>query len=131
MLILAIIVRGLAVGWIVRLAFGRTGRRIDWTMAFVDGLGGSIVGGLIASLVAGDGLALKPSGLIGSFVGALIMTLAWQTYKKRQRAAARTPAPEALGEHLKIWHQTARVRSHAWTCSTARISVRHARPIPW
>lgn len=91
MLILAVIVFGMAIGWIVQLALGRTSRQVDWTMAFVAGLGGSFVGGLLASLIAGDGLALKPSGLIGSLVGALIITLAWQAYNKRQNAAARAP----------------------------------------
>ena len=51
---------------------------IDWTLAFVAGLVGSFVGGLLFSLIAGDGLALKPSGLVGSFVGALAVTVIWQ-----------------------------------------------------
>ena len=91
-LILAVIIFGLGVGWIVQLALGRTSRQVDWTMAFVAGIGGSFVGGLLASLISGDGLAIKPSGLIGSLVGALIITLAWQAYNKRQRAAERTEA---------------------------------------
>jgi len=36
------------------------------------------------SLLAGDGLELRPSGLIGSFVGALLLTLAWGWYDKRR-----------------------------------------------
>jgi len=94
MLILAIIVFGMAVGWIVQLALGRSRGQIDWTMAIFAGLGGSFVGGLLASLIAGDGVALKPSGLIGSLVGALIITLAWQAYNKRKQDAARTPEPK-------------------------------------
>lgn len=94
MLILAIIVFGMAVGWIVQLALGRNRGQIDWQMAFFAGLGGSFVGGLLASLIAGDGIALKPSGLIGSLVGALIITLAWQAYNRRQQDAARTPEPK-------------------------------------
>lgn len=46
---------------------------------------GSFVGGLLASLIAGDGLELQPSGLIGSFVGAIIVLLIWN-------AVARKPA---------------------------------------
>lgn len=91
MLILAIIILGMAVGWIVQLALGRTRRQIDWTLALVAGFGGSFVGGLLASLIAGDGLALRASGLIGSFVGALIITLIWQAVTKRQHAAEREP----------------------------------------
>ena len=74
MLIIAIILLGMLAGAAAQLIF-RSGRRgIDWTVAIVVGLIGSFVGGLLASLIAGDGLALRPSGLIGSFIGALIVT---------------------------------------------------------
>ena len=92
MLILALLVAGIAVGWVVQLLLGRSQSQVDWTMAFVAGIGGSFVGGLLASLLAGDGLAIRPSGLIGSFVGALIITLAWQQWNKKQRADARAAA---------------------------------------
>ena len=48
---------------------------------------GSFIGGLLASLIAGDGLELKPSGLIGSFIGAVLVTLVW-----RWLAGRRAPA---------------------------------------
>ena len=51
----------------------------------VAGLVGSFVGGLLVSLLAGDGLALRPSGLIGSFVGAILVTLGWNYWQGRQR----------------------------------------------
>jgi uncharacterized membrane protein YeaQ/YmgE (transglycosylase-associated protein family) len=73
-LILAIIVFGLAVGWVAQLILGRRGRGIDWGLALIAGLLGSFVGGLLASLIAGDGLHLRPSGLIGSIVGAVVVT---------------------------------------------------------
>jgi len=92
MLILAIIVAGMAVGWVVQLLLGRSRRQVDWTMALFAGLGGSFVGGLLGSLIAGDGLAIRPSGLIGSFVGALIVTLIWQQVDKKRSADARTQA---------------------------------------
>lgn len=72
MLILAMIVLGLAAGWVAQLVLG-SGRQIDWQLALVTGLIGSFVGGLLASLVAGDGLAIRPSGLIGSILGAVIV----------------------------------------------------------
>jgi uncharacterized membrane protein YeaQ/YmgE (transglycosylase-associated protein family) len=53
------------------------GRRIDWGMALIAGLTGSFVGGLLVSLLAGDGLDLRPSGLIGSILGATIVTAVW------------------------------------------------------
>lgn len=86
MLILAIIIGGMFVGWLAQLLLGRTSRQVDWGMALVAGLGGSFVGGLLVSLLAGDGLAIKPSGLIGSFVGALLVTIGWQAINKKRRA---------------------------------------------
>ena len=86
MLILGLILFGMLVGAGAQLILGREGGRVDWTMAIVAGLVGSFVGGLLASLIAGDGLELQPSGLIGSFVGALLLTLAWGWYDKRRTA---------------------------------------------
>lgn len=84
MLILAIIVFGLLAGGLAQLVLGRSMRDVNWTIAIVTGLVGSFVGGLLVSLLAGDGLELRPSGLIGSFVGALLLTLAWSWYDKRR-----------------------------------------------
>jgi uncharacterized membrane protein YeaQ/YmgE (transglycosylase-associated protein family) len=89
-LILGIIGFGMLVGALAQLILGRGGRGFDWGMALVAGIVGSFVGGLIASLIAGDGLAFKPSGIIGSIVGALIVTAIW-----RALAARRTPPPTA------------------------------------
>src|SRR4051794_17783618 len=41
-------------------------------MAIIAGIAGSFLGGLLASLIAGDGLKLRPSGFIGSIAGAVI-----------------------------------------------------------
>ncbi|HEX5937222.1 MAG TPA: GlsB/YeaQ/YmgE family stress response membrane protein [Actinomycetota bacterium] len=73
MLILAIIVIGIAAGWVAQLVLERGGRETDWTLAFVTGVIGSFVGGLLFSLIAGDGLELRMSGLIGSVVGAIVV----------------------------------------------------------
>ena len=83
MLILGIIAFGILVGWLAQLVLGRRGRQVDWALALIAGIGGSFVGGLLASLIAGDGLDLKPSGLIGSFVGALIVTAIALKVRKR------------------------------------------------
>lgn len=91
MLILALIVVGMMIGWLAQAILGRSAGQTDWTMAFIAGIVGSFVGGLLASLLAGDGLALKPSGLIGSLIGALIITAIWQAVNKKQRADDRTP----------------------------------------
>jgi len=85
MLILAILVAGLFVGWLAQLIRGSNSRNVDWGIALVAGFGGSFVGGLLGSLIAGDGLALKPSGFIGSLLGALIVTAGWQAYQRKNR----------------------------------------------
>ncbi len=74
MLIIAIILLGMLAGAAAQLIF-RTGKRpVDWTVAIVVGLIGSFVGGLLISLINGDGIALRPSGIIGSIVGAIVVT---------------------------------------------------------
>ena len=84
MLILGIIGFGVLVGAAAQLILGRRGRGIDWGMAIGAGLIGSFVGGLIVSLIAGDGLAFRPSGVIGSIVGAVIVTLIWRWIEGRR-----------------------------------------------
>ncbi len=87
MLILAILGFGILVGALAQFILGRDGGRIDWTIGLVAGLGGSFVGGLLFSLLSRDGLALKPSGLIGSVVGAVIITAIWRWYAAKQQQA--------------------------------------------
>jgi uncharacterized membrane protein YeaQ/YmgE (transglycosylase-associated protein family) len=84
MLILGILLFGMLVGAGAQLITGSGRQGIDWTTALIAGLLGSFVGGVLASLVAGDGLALRPSGLIGSLVGAVIVTVVWQTVSTRR-----------------------------------------------
>ena len=79
MLILFIIVWGMVIGWVAQLILGRTQgmRRTNWTEAILAGLLGSFVGGLLISLISGDGIDLKPSGLFGSILGAVIVLAIW------------------------------------------------------
>jgi len=58
-----IILFGLVVGRAAQFVLDRGGETNDWTMAIVAGLGGSFVGGLLFSLVAGDGLSSQPRRL--------------------------------------------------------------------
>ncbi|HEY5848280.1 MAG TPA: GlsB/YeaQ/YmgE family stress response membrane protein [Microlunatus sp.] len=88
MLILGLILFGMIVGAVAQLVLGRSAKGIDWGMAFAAGLLGSFVGGLLISLIAGDGLELRPSGIIGSLVGALLVTLVWQWWKRRAGRSA-------------------------------------------
>jgi uncharacterized membrane protein YeaQ/YmgE (transglycosylase-associated protein family) len=82
-LIIAIILFGMLAGAAAQLILGRGGKGIDWAMAFVAGLVGSFIGGLLASLVRGDGIELRPSGIIGSVVGAVLVTLGWRWWRSR------------------------------------------------
>ncbi|WP_374967701.1 GlsB/YeaQ/YmgE family stress response membrane protein [Terrabacter sp. BE26] len=83
MLILGMILFGMLVGAAAQLILGRQGKGIDWTLALVAGLVGSFIGGLLASLLAGDGLQLRPSGIVGSIVGAVIVTAGWRWSRTR------------------------------------------------
>lgn len=81
MLIIAILVLGLAAGWIAHLLVGRG--KPDWTRLFVVGIAGSFVGGLLGSLLFGDGLEVRPSGLIGSAVGATLLLAVLEATRRR------------------------------------------------
>ena len=88
MLLIALILFGMLIGAGAQLILGRSGQGIDWPMAFASGLLGSFVGGLLASLLAGDGLSLRPSGIIGSLVGAVIVTAGWRWWRGRNPSPA-------------------------------------------
>ena len=72
MILLFLLVWGLFAGWIANLILGGGARPDDWGVLLLAGVVGSFIGGLLASLLAGDGLELRPSGLIGSIVGAVV-----------------------------------------------------------
>ncbi|MBK6968764.1 MAG: GlsB/YeaQ/YmgE family stress response membrane protein [Candidatus Microthrix subdominans] len=93
MLLIGIIITGMVVGAAAQFILGREGGQVDWTMAFVAGIAGSFIGGLIINLINGDGLKLGPSGLIGSLVGALIVTAIWQAVNARKAAGTKSVAP--------------------------------------
>jgi len=85
-LILAIIALGLFAGWVAQLILGR--HQIDWTLALVAGLAGSLVGGMLFSVLFGDGLDLTISGPIGSIIGAVIViaVVSWVQGGRRSQA---------------------------------------------
>ena len=88
MLFIGIILFGMLIGAAAQLILGRRGGSVDWGMALVAGLVGSFVGGLIFSLAAGDGFELRPSGIIGSVLGALIVTLVWRWWASRDTSSS-------------------------------------------
>ena len=89
MLILGIIVFGMAIGWVANMILGGGKRPKDWAELLMAGLVGSFVGGLLASLIAGDGLELRPSGIIGSLVGAVLVLLLWRGIRGSKKPSAR------------------------------------------
>ncbi|MDF2740343.1 MAG: GlsB/YeaQ/YmgE family stress response rane protein [Actinomycetia bacterium] len=88
MILLFILVWGMFAGWIAHLLLARN-EPVNWAELLVVGLAGSFVGGLLISLLSGDGLALRPSGIIGSIIGAVLLLLAWRTFRSTPRRRAR------------------------------------------
>lgn len=74
-------------GAIAQLLLGSGLQGINWGEAIVAGIVGSFVGGMLLSLVAGDGLRVRASGLIGSILGAVVVSAAYGWYRRRQRLA--------------------------------------------
>jgi uncharacterized membrane protein YeaQ/YmgE (transglycosylase-associated protein family) len=81
-LILLIIAFGMLIGWLAQLALGQ-GTRPDG-QSLVAGIVGSFVGGMLGSLLAGDGLSIRPSGIIGTFDGAVVVIVIWNAVARRQ-----------------------------------------------
>ena len=86
--LLGIILFGMVIGAAAQLIVQRRGVTINWPRAFAAGWIGWFVGGLLVSLLSGDGLALRPSGIIGSLVGAIIVTAIWQSIEARRTPPA-------------------------------------------
>ncbi len=85
MLIIAIILLGIIAGALARWIVGAlTNAEFAISEAFVAGLAGSFVGGLLLSLLAGDGLALAASGILGSTLGAVVILAVWGFVRGRQ-----------------------------------------------
>lgn len=83
--LLGLIVPGLIVGVIARMIVP-TGRRYGCLGTILLGIVGSLVGGTLASVVAGDGLDVSTAGWIGSVIGAVIVLLVvrWNDSKVRR-----------------------------------------------
>ena len=101
MLIIAIILLGMLAGAAAQLIFRSGKKPVDWTVAIVVGLIGSFVGGLLISLLSGDGLDLKPSGIIGSLAGAILVTAGWRWWESRNKPTAADRAAKRSGDPRK------------------------------
>jgi uncharacterized membrane protein YeaQ/YmgE (transglycosylase-associated protein family) len=69
---LLLLVWGVFAGWLANIILGGSSRDAQWGLWLLAGVVGSFIGGLLASLISGDGLDVRPSGLLGSVVGAVI-----------------------------------------------------------
>ncbi len=70
--IVAWIVFGFVVGLIARaIVPGRQGMGL--VMTTLLGIAGSLIGGIVASALAGGGAGFQPSGFIGSIIGAIVL----------------------------------------------------------
>jgi uncharacterized membrane protein YeaQ/YmgE (transglycosylase-associated protein family) len=85
--LLAIVAFGLFAGAVAQLVLGTGLYDINWGEAIVAGLVGSFVGGMLLSILAGDGVRLRASGLIGSIIGAVVVSFAYRWYRSRTHPA--------------------------------------------
>lgn len=70
--LLTFILVGLIAGALARLFTpGTGGMSILATIGI--GMGGSLIGGTLGSLLSGEGFAIGPAGIFGAFVGSLIL----------------------------------------------------------
>lgn len=84
--VLALIVIGISAGWIAeKVVYPEW--KIDWTEAFVVGLIGSFLGGVVVNLIAGEGFSLHPAGVIGSIIGAIVVLAILKWIRGRIMAA--------------------------------------------
>jgi len=70
---------GMAGGYIAWLVLGKKkaiskNRKPNWGLLLMMGVAGSFVGGAVVSLLAGEGLELRPSGMVASAAGAILVT---------------------------------------------------------
>src|ERR1044072_283592 len=99
MILLFILVWGMFAGWIAHLLLARN-QPVNWAELLFVGLAGSFVGGLLISLLSGDGLALRPSGLIGSILGAVVLLAAWQGIRGGTRGRSGGPGRPSPANRL-------------------------------
>ena len=79
---------GMAAGWLAWVVLGRSktllrDRKPNWTLLLGLGVVGSFVGGLVGSLLLEGEIALRPSGMIASFLGALVVVAIYLAIKRR------------------------------------------------
>ncbi len=84
-LLFFLLVFGMAIGWVAQLLVRGFDTRVNWGEALVTGIAGSFVGGLIGSLIFEGELRLRPSGIIGSIIGAVLLLLLLNAIRGRRK----------------------------------------------
>jgi uncharacterized membrane protein YeaQ/YmgE (transglycosylase-associated protein family) len=79
-LIFVLVMMGIAIGWLAQVILGRRENLLE---AFIAATIGCLLGGLLASLLLGDGLELRLSGPIGALIGAVIVLWIWGAVRRR------------------------------------------------
>ena len=81
---LGLIIPGLLAGALARLIVP-TGKSYGCLGTILLGIVGSLVGGTLASVLAGDGFEISTAGFIGSVVGAVIILVVMRGDMSRAR----------------------------------------------
>ena len=92
-------------------------------MAIAAGLVGSFIGGLLISLLSGDGIELRPSGIIGSLAGAIVVSASLRWWDSRNKPTAADRAAKRSGAPPQV--QPALTRPLRWPRATRRGGRRH------
>ena len=77
---------GMAAGWFAWIVLGKNraltrDRKPNWTALLGLGVVGSFVGGMGASLLMGEGLELRASGMVASIFGAIVVVAVYRALK--------------------------------------------------
>jgi len=86
-LIIGMLVWGMAIGWIGQMILGKARKAKDqnWMQALIAGVAGSFLGGAIGSMLMREGFQLRPGGIIGSVLGAVIVLVIWDAIASRKK----------------------------------------------
>lgn len=75
--IIAFLIIGLIAGAIARFLVPGPDP-MGWAGTIILGIVGSFVGGFLANLLLGGQVAISPTGIIGSIIGAIVVLLLWR-----------------------------------------------------
>ncbi len=96
--ILIFIVIGMVAGWAASLLIRRDKYPSDWGLLFLIGVSGSLIAGIVVNLLMGEGLRIRPGGVIGSIAVASLLLWLYTRAQNRGQERRRS-APRANGAH--------------------------------